>query len=249
MSASRLAGRGDTSPATLADAVAQMRTQFGKGAARKIRRDHKIPAVMYGHGAEPVHITLPGHETMMVLKNANALLTIVIDGQEQLALATSFTRAERAPAAPVTKDASGRSFASAATMGVGQTLGWGSIASGSTAITASFVTDAAGALSARVNDAAANNGTIAIPGTWTGAKHEYRIDWPAGNAVFFIDGTGGHVSVLDWPVPAGDRVRPHDDGTRPHPGLGARGPVCRVDHLHLRCHRRRRLGRVGHARP
>lgn len=92
MSASRLAGRGDTSPATLADAVAQMRTQFGKGAARKIRRDHKIPAVMYGHGAEPVHITLPGHETMMVLKNANALLTIVIDGQEQLALAKDVQR-------------------------------------------------------------------------------------------------------------------------------------------------------------
>jgi hypothetical protein len=40
--------------------VAETRTQFGKGAARKIRRDHKIPAVMYGHGAEPVHITLPG---------------------------------------------------------------------------------------------------------------------------------------------------------------------------------------------
>lgn len=69
-----------------------MRTQFGKGAARKIRRDHKIPAVMYGHGAEPVHITLPGHETMMVLKNANALLTIVIDGQEQLALAKDVQR-------------------------------------------------------------------------------------------------------------------------------------------------------------
>ena len=40
--------------------VAEARTQFGKGAARKIRRDNKIPAVMYGHGTEPVHITLPG---------------------------------------------------------------------------------------------------------------------------------------------------------------------------------------------
>ena len=48
--------------------VAETRTQFGKGAARKIRRDHKIPAVMYGHGTEPVHITLPGHDTMMALK-------------------------------------------------------------------------------------------------------------------------------------------------------------------------------------
>jgi len=72
--------------------VAETRTQFGKGAARKIRRDHKIPAVMYGHGAEPVHITLPGHDTMMALKVANALLTIVIDGKEQLALAKDVQR-------------------------------------------------------------------------------------------------------------------------------------------------------------
>lgn len=72
--------------------VAEKRTQFGKGAARKIRRDHKIPAVMYGHGAEPVHITLPGHDTMMALKVANALLTIVVDGKEQLALAKDVQR-------------------------------------------------------------------------------------------------------------------------------------------------------------
>jgi large subunit ribosomal protein L25 len=72
--------------------IAEKRTQFGKGAARKIRRDHKIPAVMYGHGSEPVHITLPGHDTMMALKNVNALLTIVIDGDEQLALAKDVQR-------------------------------------------------------------------------------------------------------------------------------------------------------------
>jgi large subunit ribosomal protein L25 len=71
---------------------AEKRTQFGKGAARKIRRDHKIPAVMYGHGADPIHITLPGHDTMMALKNVNALLTIVIDGDEQLALAKDVQR-------------------------------------------------------------------------------------------------------------------------------------------------------------
>ena len=47
--------------------VATTRTKFGKGAARSIRREHKIPAVMYGHGTEPVHITLPGHETMICL--------------------------------------------------------------------------------------------------------------------------------------------------------------------------------------
>jgi large subunit ribosomal protein L25 len=72
--------------------VAEQRTQFGKGAARKIRRDHKIPAVMYGHGTAPVHITLPGHEAMLALKHSNALLTIVLDGQEQLALAKDVQR-------------------------------------------------------------------------------------------------------------------------------------------------------------
>ncbi|RKT78501.1 large subunit ribosomal protein L25 [Terracoccus luteus] len=72
--------------------TAEKRTSFGKGAARQIRRENKIPAVMYGHGTEPVHITLPGHDTMMALKQANALLTIVIDGKEQLALAKDVQR-------------------------------------------------------------------------------------------------------------------------------------------------------------
>ncbi|WP_353951108.1 50S ribosomal protein L25/general stress protein Ctc [Knoellia sp. S7-12] len=71
---------------------AEARTKFGKGAARQIRRDHKIPAVMYGHGAEPLHITLVGHDAMMALKNPNALLTIVLDGSEQLALAKDVQR-------------------------------------------------------------------------------------------------------------------------------------------------------------
>ena len=72
--------------------VAEKRTRFGKGAARKIRRDRKIPAVLYGHGTAPVHITLPGHDTMMALKTANALLDIEVDGQSQLALAKDVQR-------------------------------------------------------------------------------------------------------------------------------------------------------------
>jgi large subunit ribosomal protein L25 len=72
--------------------VAEARTRFGKGAARKIRRDHKIPAVIYGHGADPVHITLPGHDTMMALKNANALLSIELEGTNRLALAKDVQR-------------------------------------------------------------------------------------------------------------------------------------------------------------
>lgn len=63
---------------------AEKRTQFGKGAARRIRRDHKIPAVVYGHGQEPAHIALPGHETMLALKNSNALMTIKVEGAQDL---------------------------------------------------------------------------------------------------------------------------------------------------------------------
>ena len=68
--------------------AAETRTQFGKGAARRIRRDDKIPAVLYGHGNDPIHVTLPGHDTMMALKHggANALLQLDIEGKEQLAL-------------------------------------------------------------------------------------------------------------------------------------------------------------------
>ena len=59
---------------------AEQRSEFGKGAARRIRRSDKIPAVLYGHGTDPVHITLPGHDTMLALKTANALLSIEITG-------------------------------------------------------------------------------------------------------------------------------------------------------------------------
>ena len=74
--------------------TAESRTEFGKGAARRIRRDDKVPAVLYGHGTDPVHITLPGHDTMLALKHggANALLTITVDGKEQLALPKQIQR-------------------------------------------------------------------------------------------------------------------------------------------------------------
>lgn len=67
---------------------AEQRNEFGKGAARRIRRADKIPAVVYEHGNDPMHVTLPGHQTMMALKNggANALLDLTIEGKSQLAL-------------------------------------------------------------------------------------------------------------------------------------------------------------------
>lgn len=73
---------------------AEPRTEFGKGAARRIRRAAKVPAVLYGHGGDPVHITLPGHTTMLALKHGgvNALLTITVNGTEQLALPKQIQR-------------------------------------------------------------------------------------------------------------------------------------------------------------
>lgn len=66
--------------------TAEPRTEFGKGAARRLRRDHKVPAVLYGHGTDPVHVALPGHATMLALKHSNTLLELSIDGTFTLAL-------------------------------------------------------------------------------------------------------------------------------------------------------------------
>ncbi len=72
--------------------AATTRTEFGKGAARRLRRAGQIPAVLYGHGTEPVHVSLPGHETMLAVKHANALFEIQVDGKPVLALAKDVQR-------------------------------------------------------------------------------------------------------------------------------------------------------------
>jgi large subunit ribosomal protein L25 len=67
--------------------AAEARTEFGKGAARRIRREDKVPAVLYGHGTDPIHLTLPGHQLMLALKgSANALLTIDLGSDTHLAI-------------------------------------------------------------------------------------------------------------------------------------------------------------------
>lgn len=66
---------------------AEPRTEFGKGAARRIRRARGVPAVLHGHGAAPRHISLPAHELMMALKTHNVLLQISFsDGPDELAI-------------------------------------------------------------------------------------------------------------------------------------------------------------------
>lgn len=72
--------------------AAQLRTEFGKGAARRARRANQIPAVIYGHGAEPIHIALPERETVRAARGANALLTLDINGEEHLALVKDIQR-------------------------------------------------------------------------------------------------------------------------------------------------------------
>ncbi|NIJ05912.1 50S ribosomal protein L25/general stress protein Ctc [Frigoribacterium faeni] len=71
---------------------ALVRTSFGKGAARKIRANDQIPAVIYGHGTDPQHVTLPGHETMLITRRSNALITLDIEGAQQLALVKDIQR-------------------------------------------------------------------------------------------------------------------------------------------------------------
>jgi len=73
--------------------AAEPRTEFGKGAARRIRRTDKVPAVLYGHGADPLHLSLPTRDLMLALRNPNALLSIAVEGSAaQLALARQVQR-------------------------------------------------------------------------------------------------------------------------------------------------------------
>lgn len=72
--------------------AAQARTEFGKGFARRARAAGQIPAVIYGHGAEPIHITLPAKATTLAVRTANALLSLDLNGEGHLALVKDVQR-------------------------------------------------------------------------------------------------------------------------------------------------------------
>ena len=72
--------------------VAELRESFGKGFARRLRAAGKIPAVIYGHGTEPVHVALPGHQVSLIIRRANALLELDLEGTGQLALVKDVQR-------------------------------------------------------------------------------------------------------------------------------------------------------------
>lgn len=66
--------------------VAELRESFGKGFARRLRAAGKIPAVIYGHGTEPVHVALPGHQIALLIRRSNVVLELDVDGKQQLTL-------------------------------------------------------------------------------------------------------------------------------------------------------------------
>jgi large subunit ribosomal protein L25 len=74
--------------------IAETRTEFGKGGARRTRRDGKIPAVIYGHGADPRHVALPARDFASAIRNGgtNVLLTLEVEGTEELAIPKSIQR-------------------------------------------------------------------------------------------------------------------------------------------------------------
>ncbi|MGW7368109.1 50S ribosomal protein L25/general stress protein Ctc [Streptomyces sp. NPDC054841] len=70
----------------------ETRTEFGKGAARRIRRENKVPGVLYGHGVDPIHVTLPGHDLLLALRTPNVLLALDIEGKKELAIPKAVQR-------------------------------------------------------------------------------------------------------------------------------------------------------------
>ena len=68
------------------------RTEFGKGAARRLRRNDQVPAVLYGHGTDPVHVALPAHDLGRALKTSGVLLELQLASGPQLALPKSVQR-------------------------------------------------------------------------------------------------------------------------------------------------------------
>jgi len=69
-----------------------LRSEFGKGASRRIRRDGSVPAVIYGHGEKPIHISLPAREVGVAIKTSNVLLNVDLGEKQELVLPKSIVR-------------------------------------------------------------------------------------------------------------------------------------------------------------
>ncbi|MGO1638936.1 50S ribosomal protein L25/general stress protein Ctc [Ancrocorticia populi] len=73
--------------------IAEARNSFGKGSSRQLRRAGRVPAVAYGHGTDPVHMSVDAHELFLAIKGqANALLDVELDGEKMLVLVKDIQR-------------------------------------------------------------------------------------------------------------------------------------------------------------
>jgi large subunit ribosomal protein L25 len=73
--------------------AAEPRSEFGKGPSRRVRRAGRVPAVLYGHGTDPRHVSLPGHDVLLALRTANVLIRLEgLPGGSQLALPKAVQR-------------------------------------------------------------------------------------------------------------------------------------------------------------
>ncbi|WP_367133549.1 MULTISPECIES: 50S ribosomal protein L25/general stress protein Ctc [Streptomyces] len=72
--------------------TAETRTDFGKGAARRIRKEDKVPCVIYGHGAEPRHVSVNGHALLMALRTPNVLIKLDVGGKHELVIPKAVQR-------------------------------------------------------------------------------------------------------------------------------------------------------------
>ncbi|AXK36509.1 50S ribosomal protein L25/general stress protein Ctc [Streptomyces armeniacus] len=71
---------------------ATVRSEFGKGASRRLRREELVPGVIYGHGADPVHVALPSYDLMMALKTSNVLINLDVEGKKELVIPKAVQR-------------------------------------------------------------------------------------------------------------------------------------------------------------
>ena len=73
--------------------AAEPRSEFGKGPARRVRRRGRVPAVLYGHGTDARHVSLPGHDVLLALRTPNVLIRLEgLPGGSQLALPKAIQR-------------------------------------------------------------------------------------------------------------------------------------------------------------
>ncbi|GEM_PF-430190 len=138
-------------------------------------------------GGEIIATPATGYEFAGTTLPSGTTSTTLVSGGSTV-VANKVATVSGAQLATSTYSSSGMSFATSATLGANQIVALASSSGAATGVRAAFVTSASGALTVVVNDGQGNSGSASISGTWTGAAHEYRLDWSSGTVAYFIDG-------------------------------------------------------------